>query len=212
MSGAYENKGAMAATIVVAASDSLNKAAANYVCDGVADNVEIQAAIDALPVGGGKVVLLEGTYVFAATVTRAIDNITIQGQGRSTYISYDDATAIFNSGAQDRWMFKNFATDAGGITTTASCVIDNCWVDDVLIDNLTQRVIRGVDNFGGYGSYTTIALAPPLDNTDYRVVIIPTADPAMVGEVWISDKAVNSFRVNNTGSGVSAFEYFVVPY
>ena len=50
---AFENKGAMAATVVVAASDSLNKAAANYVCDGVADNVEIQAAIDALP-GGGR--------------------------------------------------------------------------------------------------------------------------------------------------------------
>ena len=33
---AFENKGAMAATVVVAASDSLNKAAANYVCDGVA--------------------------------------------------------------------------------------------------------------------------------------------------------------------------------
>jgi len=35
MSNVFENKGAMAATIVVAASDSLNKGAANYVCDGV---------------------------------------------------------------------------------------------------------------------------------------------------------------------------------
>ena len=51
---AFENKGAMAATVVVAASDSLNKAAANYVCDGVDDDVEIQEAIDALPAGGGK--------------------------------------------------------------------------------------------------------------------------------------------------------------
>lgn len=66
---AFENKGAMAATVVVAASDSLNKAAANYVCDGVADNVEIQAAINALPAGGGKVLLLEGTYNCAATIT-----------------------------------------------------------------------------------------------------------------------------------------------
>ncbi len=58
----FENKGAMAATVVVAASDSLNKAAANYVCDGVADEVEIHAAIAALPATGGKVVLLEGNY------------------------------------------------------------------------------------------------------------------------------------------------------
>jgi len=48
MSDVFENKGAMAATIVVAASDSLNKGAANYVCDGTADNVQIQAAVDAL--------------------------------------------------------------------------------------------------------------------------------------------------------------------
>jgi len=36
MSIIFENKGAMAATIVVAASDSLNKGAANLVCSGAA--------------------------------------------------------------------------------------------------------------------------------------------------------------------------------
>lgn len=78
----FQNKGAMAATIVVAASDSLNKAAANYVCDGVADNVEIQAAIDALPAGGGEVVLLEGTYNCISTIdgsNRA--GLTLRGIG-----------------------------------------------------------------------------------------------------------------------------------
>ena len=37
------------ATLVVAANDSLHKNMADYVCDGVADQVEIQAALDALP-------------------------------------------------------------------------------------------------------------------------------------------------------------------
>ena len=43
------------ATLVVAASDSSDKskAQADYICDGTADNVQIQAAIDALPAGGG---------------------------------------------------------------------------------------------------------------------------------------------------------------
>lgn len=42
-----------AAMFIVAANDTLpdGKAQADYVCDGVADNVEIQAAIGALPVG-----------------------------------------------------------------------------------------------------------------------------------------------------------------
>ena len=45
------------ATFVVAASDSSAKSKdqADYVCDGVDDQVEIQAAIDALPSGSGKV-------------------------------------------------------------------------------------------------------------------------------------------------------------
>ena len=52
------------ATFVVAASDSKNKEKADYVCDGVDDQVEIQAAIDALPVSGGKISLSEGFFLF----------------------------------------------------------------------------------------------------------------------------------------------------
>ena len=71
---------------------------------------------------------------------------------------------------------------------------------------------KGTGNFGGYGSYTTITLNPALADTNYRVTIYPTADPGYVGGVWINNKATNSFRVNNSGSGVSAFEYAVEPY
>jgi len=71
---------------------------------------------------------------------------------------------------------------------------------------------KGTDNFGGYGSYTTVTLSPAMPDTNYRVTINPTADSSEVGAVWISDKAVDSFRVNNTGSGVSAFEWSAEPY
>jgi len=70
----------------------------------------------------------------------------------------------------------------------------------------------GDDIFVGYGSYTTIALSPAMGDTDYRVNIYPIANSPEVGEVWISDKAVDSFRVNNTGSGVSTFEWSAEPY
>lgn len=55
---------------VVAASDSLesSKVMADYVCDGVDDEVEIQAAIDTLPASGGKVVLLEGIFHVSSSV------------------------------------------------------------------------------------------------------------------------------------------------
>jgi hypothetical protein len=49
-----------------------------YECDGTADNVQIQAAIDALTTSGGKVVLSEGVFNIAATITLK-SGVTIEG-------------------------------------------------------------------------------------------------------------------------------------
>jgi hypothetical protein len=73
-------------------------------------------------------------------------------------------------------------------------------------------VRSGNDSFGGYGSYTTITVSPAMPDTDYRVTITPTEDATEVGDVWISDKATNSFRVNNSGIGTSAFNWAVEGY
>ena len=73
------------ATIVVAASDSVTPSG-DYVCDGTADEVEIQAAITALGASGGEVVLLDGTFTVAAPITLA-SNVTLSGQGRNTIIT-----------------------------------------------------------------------------------------------------------------------------
>ena len=59
----------------------------DYLCDGTDDEVEIQAAIDAMP-DGGTVLLLEGTYVLShawLTVTNA--HVTICGAGPATILS-----------------------------------------------------------------------------------------------------------------------------
>jgi len=76
------------ATYIVAASDSSvsSKAQADYICDGTADNVEIQVAIDALPVTGGKVLLLEGRYDIGARIELNDINITLEGLGDNTLI------------------------------------------------------------------------------------------------------------------------------
>ncbi len=72
------------ATLIVAASDSQNKEKADYVADGTNDQVEINAAITALPSTGGLVYLLDGTYNIAASVTIAKSNVTLTGSGDST--------------------------------------------------------------------------------------------------------------------------------
>ena len=72
-----------AATFIVAASDSLHKERADYVCPGVDDQVVIQAAIDAL--GKGKISLLEGTYYISDTIILK-SPLQIEGTGIHTTI------------------------------------------------------------------------------------------------------------------------------
>ena len=88
------------ATIVVAASNSLprSKAQADFVADGVDDNLTIQAAIDALPPGGGKVLLMEGTFHMAhsgrsphASVILDRPNTTLSGVGTGTVLRLKNA-------------------------------------------------------------------------------------------------------------------------
>ncbi len=72
--------------ITVAASDAsdLAKAQADFVCDGVHDEVEIQAAFDALPAAGGEVVLTEGTFHLAPPDYGGVSppsHSTLRGQG-----------------------------------------------------------------------------------------------------------------------------------
>lgn len=76
------------ATIVVAASNSLTPTLADlaYRCDGVADEVEINNAIAAvIAVGGGSVVLLDGTFNLAAPINIR-SYVMIIGQGKATIL------------------------------------------------------------------------------------------------------------------------------
>ena len=77
-------------TTIVAASDSsaADKAAAAYVCDGVNDHVEIQAALNALPSSGGVVLLTSGTYNCAGIIAPKAGS-TLKGEGESeTFLKF----------------------------------------------------------------------------------------------------------------------------
>ncbi len=81
------------ATYVVAASDAPShvKKQADYVCDGTDDQVEIQAAIDALPAEGGSVHLTAGTFSAATIILRS--NVSLSGEGAATLLVCPAATS-----------------------------------------------------------------------------------------------------------------------
>ncbi len=150
-------------TIVVAASDSYNKSGAAYICDGTDDDVEIQAAIDSLPVGGGKVVLLEGIYTISATVT--VDKpCNIKGAGLGITIIYLDDTSnvdVFTipTGQVDVTIrdltidanHANNATDGNGIFCTNDNF--NCVFENLEIQNCREHGIF-VDSTGTFSKVT----------------------------------------------------------
>jgi parallel beta-helix repeat protein len=95
------------ATRIVAASNSLDKSSADYVCDGVHDEEEINRAISDLADVGGTVLLLEGTYNIGSAGTKVIEyegesievaygiyitsNVRLIGQGSSTILVLDSS-------------------------------------------------------------------------------------------------------------------------
>lgn len=99
---------------------------ADATCDGVADNAEALAMLNALPGTGGRISFLTGTYAWAnlANVTRAIDNVTIDGTGRGTYIDSDGVTAPFTTGGNN-WTISNMRFDAPGPNMAATT--GWCW-------------------------------------------------------------------------------------
>jgi hypothetical protein len=91
-----------AVSMIVAAADSSDrhKLYADYVCDGTADDVEINEALSQVKaVGGGTVFLSAGSYTLADTIKIPSD-ITLAGEGTATRLTFDtsvgDKTMITN--------------------------------------------------------------------------------------------------------------------
>ncbi|MDD3932238.1 MAG: hypothetical protein PHP55_00105 [Methanoculleus sp.] len=79
--------------ITVAASDSsaAARASADYLCDGVNDQQEIQAALDALPAAGGEVVLTEGKFLCTKSVAMPPKTALIGQDARETTIELNNS-------------------------------------------------------------------------------------------------------------------------
>ncbi len=58
----------------------------DYLCDGAADEAEINAAIQALPAAGGEIVILDGTYAIARAIVIDKDYVTLSGNGEGTVL------------------------------------------------------------------------------------------------------------------------------
>ena len=168
--------------------------------DGTDDDVEVQHFLDAhIPATGGKIVIYGGDWHFNATVTRDIPNVTIEGSGKSTSISKNGSTPLFDVGSQTGWMFLNMCVDGGGIDGTFGVdnFRENVWIGTIKYNDASDSVIAR-------GTFTTSSATVPADNTSgiqtkasnyYRGCVLMT----MTGAVAYQPRPIGEFT---TGTGV----------
>lgn len=133
------------------------------ICDGVADDIEIQAALDGLDSSGGVIVLSAGTFTLSAPVARAIDHVTIQGAGPSTIINYNGTDPVISAGVQATWVLRDFKTDAGGVDiSTAVNPYTSYWKAGLHTSStMVSAVIYSFTETAGAGTYTANYGFPP---------------------------------------------------
>ncbi|HOI57106.1 MAG: right-handed parallel beta-helix repeat-containing protein [Methanoculleus sp.] len=120
-------------TILVTAHDSPEelKVLADYICDGTADQVEIQRALNALGSAGGTVTLTEGTFQLDSNLNIP-SNVVLEGQGPdATWLSWSSGRIMCE--AQQNVVLRDFKT-----TGTGAIFLYNS--DHVKVHNVTATV------------------------------------------------------------------------
>lgn len=190
--------GGGSAIITVAASDSLKKDLADYVCDGTDDQEEINNAIASLPDTGGMVVLLEGTYNISASIKILKSNVTLIGCGWATKLFLvngancnvievgDGATALENVTIARLQIDGNKANQSAtshGIHVYASfrvrinrvlvieCYIHDCYTDGVKFE---------------YSYYGLVVSSVFADDAERGVEFVYAERNAVVGCIFIN--------------------------
>lgn len=118
--------------------------------DGTTDDTAaVQAAINALPSGGGVVYFPRGTYVITSALTRAINNVVLVGEGRASVLSYTPTTGNCLTFGGTGWQVMQLRI-AGSASASAGILIEVTTGDH-------DFMIREVTTVNGWDGITVAA-------------------------------------------------------
>jgi len=165
------------ATLVVAASNSSDRgrAQADYVCDGVNDHIEIQAALDVLPATGGEVFLLDGTYYIEASLVLSSYQ-TLRGCGRNTILTTTTANL-------------DIITATGGAGTEKVGIL----IADLCVDGAAGGVANDEGILWTYVDYNKIVNVWSQNNKENGIHLDNCDSNNLIG---------NTCRLNSPGYGI----------
>lgn len=175
---------ARTATYIIAASNSLQhcKDCADYVCDGTDDQVEIQAAINALVDSiGGSIILMEGKFAITSPISLN-SYISLSGLGYNTYLNSNQVTGqviqVFGTVGTHKENVEISNLRISGVVGTAfgvylhycdNCKVRNLWVENagqegILLRNCSHCLIEGNNISGGWKDSDGIKLWQHVQN------------------------------------------------
>ena len=134
----------------------------DYLCDGTADQTEINAAITALPATGGEIVILDGTYNITAKINVTKDNVSIRGNGNATILKrmWDSSVAEgVVSIVSNSCKIRNLRVD-GNKTVYTSSSNGNIYLKKVKYASISD--VRSED--GEYGVYISSSTYTVVNN------------------------------------------------
>ncbi|MDD4985453.1 MAG: right-handed parallel beta-helix repeat-containing protein [Dehalococcoidales bacterium] len=205
------------ATFVVAASDASAqfKLQADYICDGTADDVQIQEAIDALPASGGRVVLSEGIF----TVNDRIDvssNTTLSGSGWGTILrvvpaTFPDNISVIRLSSVSESIVRDLLIDGewdnGRVNNDLGIELRDC--TDCLVENVYVMECRGQGIVTGGTSTTRCNISNCiLYHNEHRGINIgQEATHILVSDCQAIDNAYSGFLVGSDGISATFIEF-----
>jgi hypothetical protein len=163
----------------------------------------VQQAVNSLPTTGGVIQLISPVYTFTATVSRAINNVTIRGMNGTT-VNYNGTDPVFSAGSQTGWKFEDLKTDAGGITQAADTMLIHVTVNathyGVLADSLVATSLEAPT--GGTATLV-IAAADATDEEKARADVVckgDSTDAATINALIDSVNATGAYIKFTTGT------------
>jgi len=179
------------AQLIVAASNTENPHAAHIVCDGTADEVTVQAGVDALDATEIEVVFLDGDYAFAAEgVDFGAKHVNVRGTGWPLITYVNSGFTGTGDSLYEGLRFAGGVTNQDGAINsrgdTNLFVVRNC-----RFDTITGRVIISPNDGASADSENFFAI---YGNTFADITLSGGGGASPRGLIWMDAASSQTFN------------------
>lgn len=159
----------------------------DYLCDGTDDQVEINAAIQALPTTGGEIKILDGTYNITEEISITRSKRTIMGNGSNTVLKrmfnttagYEKGLISLSAGEDTYTCIKNLLIDgnSSNYSKAQNCGITISWgnfntFSEIIFINCVVGIVTSGNNNNSitHNTFKNCNVGIKVKNSDNNII------------------------------------------